>query len=55
VNTPKVVGVAVAAAAAETAGNALSKESHAHRAASGASVDPRLLTWPLVRALHRSK
>lgn len=44
VNTPKVAGVGVAAAAAGSAENVMTKESHVHRAASGASVDPRLLT-----------
>ena len=54
-NTPKVVGVAVGAVAAGNAESALSKASHAHRAASAASVDPRR-TLPLARAaLHPRK
>jgi hypothetical protein len=50
-----VVAVVVVVAAAESAENALSKESHAHRAASGAIVDPKLLTLLLHETQRRSK
>ena len=48
----KVVAVVVVVAAGESAENALSRESHAPRAVSGAIVDLKLLT-PLLRQTPR--
>ena len=48
----KVVAVVVVVAAGESAESALSRESNAPRAVSGAIVDPKLLT-PLLRETQR--
>lgn len=51
----KVVAVVGVVAAGESAENALSRESHAPCAVSGAIVDPKLLTPPLRETPRRSK
>ena len=54
-NTGKAVADVVVVAAAGSAENALSKESHADRAANGAMVEPKLLTRLLHERQRRSK